>query len=138
MQKSIKDKRLLSGTITVILIYGIVYSLLSIVFMLLFAALISKEVIPEAAFGFVGVFCIFLSSLITGYLSVKSLGRALLTALLQAVFNFIFSYLMGMLIFVRIIPQDINLYYFIACMAGAVFGGILAAAIKPRRRKIKY
>ena len=119
------------------LICAVMSTLLVLLFMFLFSILISKEIISADILEFLGIFGIFIASLLTGFILSKSQGKALLTSSVQGVCNFVLCYLMGLLIFMRIIPGNINWYYFIACMAGAVIGGVLSAVFTPQRRRIK-
>ena len=118
-------------------ICAVMSTLLVLLFMLLFSILISKEILSADMLEFLGIFGIFIASLLTGFVLSRSRGRALLTSIVQGVCNFFLYYLMGLLVFMRIIPGNINWYYFIACMAGAVIGGVLSAVFTPQRRRIK-
>ena len=121
----------------VFLVCALATTLISVGIMLVFALLIAKEILPENSIGIMTAVSVFVASFISARLSSKSLGRALLTSLVQAICNLAIFYLMGMLVFMRIVPSNINLYCFLACVVGAVLGGLFTATVRPRRHKIK-
>ena len=137
MKNSEKNQSSLCKTAVSIAIYGMFSTLLLVLFLWLFSVLISKEVISEKLAGVTGIISVFVASLISGLISSKTFGKALLVSAFQGFANFLMYYFMGMLVFMRVIPQNADAYHFIACMVGAIAGGILSAAAKPRRRKIK-
>ena len=137
MKNTEKKQRTFVSILITHLIYGVLSAFLVLLLVLLFSILISKEILPEDNFEPLGVLCVFLSSIVSCFLLARTQGKVLLTATIQGIFNFALYYITGMLIFVRVVPGNISLYYFIACMVGAVVGGILSAVFTPQRRRIK-
>ena len=137
MKNNEKNQHAFVGVLITHLIYGVLSTLLVLLFMLLFSILITKETLPAETLSYVGIIGVFLASLLPCFFLVRMQGKALLTSLIQGVFNFVLYYIMGLVIFMRIVPGNINWYYFIACMVGAVAGGVLSAVFTPQRRRIK-
>ena len=137
MKNDEKNQFPISKVLVAVLVYGVLSTLLLVLFNWVLSILISKEVLYEGFVSFSSAISVFLASLISGLFSSKAMGKALIVSVFQGLINFLLYYIMGMLIFMRIIPQDSDVYHFIACMVGAMTGGILSAALSPRRRKIK-
>ena len=137
MKNGEKKQFSLCKATSIVFICGMLSTLLVILLIWLFSVLISKEIIDEVLVDAVGIISVFAASLISAVISSKSVGKALLVSAFQGLVNFFMYYVMGMLVFMRVIPENIDAYQFIACMVGAILGGILSAALLPRRRKIK-
>lgn len=131
-----KKKRKTSVSMTFVL-SAVIASFVLIVFSLIFSFLIVFEVLPESYIGFARVLSCFIASGVSAYLSAKVLGRAALTSLVQAIANIAFAYIAGTVIFMRIVPQNLNLFIILAFVFGAVLGGFSTAVIRLRRHKIK-
>lgn len=111
--------------------------LISVALLFIFAVLTAKEVLPEGATVVLPAVAMFIASFFSARMSSKALGRALLTSLIQGLSNLALCYVTGMVVFMRVVPSVWNLSCFLACMVGAVLGGLFAASVKPRRHKIK-
>ena len=137
MRKVEKSQQSLVGTIAAHTIYSVVATLLSLLLVFLFSVLISTEILPESFAKFACVVSLFIASLISGGLIAKVHGHALFTSFCQGVFNVVICYVMGMIIFLRIIPQNFDVHCLIAGMVGSVVGGDISAMATPKRHKIK-
>lgn len=111
--------------------------LLCVALMFFMALLTAKEILPEGAVSVMPAAAMLIASFFSARMSSKALGRALLTSLIQGLVNLAICYVTGMIVFMRIVPNTWNLYSFLACVAGAVLGGLFTAGVKPRRHKIK-
>lgn len=117
------------------LIYGMIGILIGIVLLFLFSLLVAKEILPESMMKILPAVAALIGAFISGLSAARAMGKALLTGLIQAVVNFALLYLTGLLVFMRIKPETVNLYVFLACLAGAVLGGLFAAGKKKGKRR---
>lgn len=136
MKRFDKNKKIANPVMT-ILVSGIIGSFISILLMLLFSVLLISQVLTENALVLLAPLSCFLGTVVSAYLSSKAIGKTLLTSLVQAIFNIALAYFAGLIIFMRIVPQSLNLFCFLAYVVGAVLGGFISAFIRPRRHKIK-
>ena len=108
--------------------------LVGIAVLIIFSICISNGVISCNACASLGVFAVFASALVSGFLSARAMGKAVFTGFIQSGVNLVVLYILGTFVFMRIIPTGSNMYILIACVAGSVLGGAMSA-IKPKKRR---
>ena len=116
----------------------ILHSLLGLAAMLIsllvFASLVSTELISANSMTVVACFSAFLSSLVASVLSAVKFGKKLITALLQGLFYFLFIYLIGGIIFMRLIPSVVTPWILISCFSGSLLGAIILTFFRIRKK----
>lgn len=120
----------------VLLLNAIFGSMVGMALLFVFAILVWNEWLGEGMLKLLPFAAAFLASLICGFLSGKALGKGLLTGMLQGLFLFALLYLLGLLIFIRIAPQEINPALFLSCLSGSIIGGVLSAG--RRKSPVRY
>lgn len=136
MRKTDENAKPVSKLPITLIVNGLIGTFIGMILLFLFAMLIAKEAMPEGALRIMPAVSAFIAAFIAAFASSKTLGRTLLTSLIQSVVSLALFYISGMIIFMRIIPGTMNLYCFLACVAGAILGGLIAAGRKSRRRRI--
>ncbi len=117
-------------------IYGIIGVLIGIVLLLPVSFLSANELLPDGVVSSFPAVAVFIGAVVSGYFSARSMGKALLTGLIQSIVNFLILYLLGVLVFMRIKPTGLYLYVFLACVLGAVIGGLITVInVKGHRRR---
>ena len=132
-----ENKRSQIGNVILFAICGMFTALLALLFAFAISVSVANEVLPEEFLGFAGLFGVAIASFATGFISAKVCGRALLTSLIQGIISSCVLYFAGLIVFMRILPQDIDTGIVLSCIVGAVLGGFFAAMFSPRRCKIK-
>ena len=117
----------------VLIVYTILGTLIGLILLFVCSVLVARELLPERMVSAIPGICAFLGALCSGFFSARVLGRALLTGLVQGLVSFAVLYVMGLLVFMRIVPEAVNPIVFLACMAGGVLGGIFSAGRRRRR-----
>ncbi len=135
--KRFDDKKKSFSVPMTFVVSAIIAGFILIILSLVCSFFIIYELLPENCISVVGAVSCFIASCVSAYLSSKALGKIMLTSLVQAIANVALSYIAGVLIFMRIVPQNLNLIIFLAFVFGSVLGGFFAAIIRPRRHKIK-
>lgn len=115
--------------------YGLIGVFIGLAFLLLFSAIISKELVPEGIAQILAIISVGAGALVSGYLAAKAMGRALISSMIQGLVNFALEYAMGTLVFMRVLPVENNLYVFLANMLLSLLGGFITAVAKPGRRR---
>ena len=116
---------------------GLFGLLLCVMLLFLAAFLLEKELLPEQLEAGLPAAAMCIASFVSARMTVKALGRALITSLTQGLCNLALCYVTGAVVFMRIVPTTWDVYTFLACMAGALLGGLISAGMRPRRHKIK-
>jgi len=135
MQKKDDSVQIFTKIPFLFLIYGIIGVLVGIVVLLIGAFLAGNEVLSESVIQNVPVAAVFIGTVISAYISSKSMGKALVTGGIQAIVNFTILYLLGGVVFIRIKPVGFYLYVFLACVAGAVVGSMLTTISGKKHRR---
>mgnify|MGYP003304943540 CR=1 FL=1 len=96
-----------------------------LVLLLMFALLVSSELIPANLVTSAAYFSVFLSSLVASVISAVKFGKKLAIALLQGLFYFLLIYLIGAVIFGRIFPDVVTPWVPASCFFGSLFGAVV-------------
>lgn len=108
-------------------VFGIGTLMISI---LLFAILISSELIPSNSMLAVACLSVFLSSMLASTVSAVKFGKKLITAMLQGLFFFLLIYSIGIIMVGRLFPDVVTPWIPVACFSGSLFGAIVSAFFK--------
>lgn len=136
MQKREETPNKFSKIPILFLIYGIIGVLIGVVLLLPVSFLSANELLPDGVVSSFPAIAVFIGAVVSGFLSARAMGKALLTGLIQATVNFLILYLLGVLVFMRIKPTGFYLYVFLACVLGAVIGGLITVInVKGHRRR---
>lgn len=112
-------------------VFGIGTLLISL---LVFALLVSSELISANSMTLLAYCSVFLSSLVASVLSAVKFGKKLITALLQGLFYFLFIYLIGAVVFGRILPDVVTPWVPVSCFSGSLLGAVLSTFFKSHKR----